>query len=533
MVSLIYSQTLSVLRPFFRWRDKSGFWVDVGILAAWIAIVCFQISNHVMWRDEVRALSIALAGDDLLAMLRGLHGEGHPALWYLLLREAYFVFGHVAALPGVAFAIAAGAVILLIFRSPFPRALVIVLVGSHCFLYEYSVMARNYGISALLLFMIATTYYVGRDRGVRLGVLLFLLANSNVIATIMVVAFLLFWLFDLIEENGFRWTPQLSNFVLNAAIAMIGIALCGLTILPTFNDAAVHDWSTSSPAIAALKAVLNPAGTTRGGLYGGPSAIGSLLLFGATVGLMPKRAAFLAALAGLLLFSLFSAVAAESSSRHAMVWLTFCITLYWICWRDVILAVADPSRASVPTLLFLAGRFMFLVILGSQFATGLLDIHSALFGRFVESKSADLGRLISARDDLTNAVIVSEPEFMVEALPYYAPNRVYFIREHRFGNVVRFSRSGKLETNLGEILQTSRELQQATGSPIVIVMAHRLKRIIPNRIYKEGYNWTFSASDAQIRAFLSATILIAEFGRTKTNETYDVYLLRRDGWQSQ
>ena len=156
------------------------------------------------------------------------------------------MIGHVEVLPGVAFVVALVTVALLVFRSPFPRALVLVIVTGHSFLFEFSVMARNYGISALLLFVIAAWYRSSRDRGVILGLLLFLLANTNVLAAIMVGDFLLFWLLDVFEETGLRWTPQLTNFVLNAVIATIGVAVCGLTILPTINDAAARDWSTSS-----------------------------------------------------------------------------------------------------------------------------------------------------------------------------------------------------------------------------------------------------------------------------------------------
>jgi len=126
-------------------------WADVLLLAGWIVLVGFQIARHVMWRDEVRALTIALTGDDLVAMLRGLHGEGHPALWYLLLRGAHALFDRVEVLPGVSFAVGLITVALLIFRSPFPRPLVLLLVTGHALLFEYVVMARNYGISALVL----------------------------------------------------------------------------------------------------------------------------------------------------------------------------------------------------------------------------------------------------------------------------------------------------------------------------------------------------------------------------------------------
>ena len=83
MTDLVNSRDAGATSLFFRPKAQGAAWLDFAIYAAWVAIVLFQVVHHVMWRDEVRALSIALAGDGFPAMLRGLHGEGHPAVWYV------------------------------------------------------------------------------------------------------------------------------------------------------------------------------------------------------------------------------------------------------------------------------------------------------------------------------------------------------------------------------------------------------------------------------------------------------------------
>ena len=169
----------------------------------------------------------------------GIAWRGHPALWYLLLRAAHGITGRPEVLPLLALAIAAAAAWLIVWRSPFPPALIGLILASHFFIYEFSVMARNYGIGMLILFALAIAYPRYRGRGVALGALLFLLANCNVIATILAGAFLLFWFVEILEETGPRWSPAMANFALNAAIAAAGAALCFATVYPTFNDAAV------------------------------------------------------------------------------------------------------------------------------------------------------------------------------------------------------------------------------------------------------------------------------------------------------
>ncbi|MCC8979637.1 hypothetical protein [Bradyrhizobium acaciae] len=499
-------------------RDRRS-WPDLLLLAGWIALAGFQIARHVMWRDEVRALTIALYGDDVIAMLRGLHGEGHPALWYLLLRGAHAVFDRVEVLPGIGFAVGLVTVALLIFRSPFPRPLVLLLITGHALLFEYVVMARNYGISALFLFAIAACYPAHRDRGVLLGVLLSLLANTNVVGAIMAGAFLLFWLLDLLEANGWRWTPQLTNFAINAIIATIGVAICAVTMLPTYNDAAARDWSHASPLTAAILSLVNPGATSLGALFANllPGIAGSVLLFAATLGLLPRRPAFLAAIAALLLTSLFFAVAANGAYRHAAVWLCFLIALYWIGWSKV----ATASDGLLPAI----GRVSLLLVLAIQAAAGINDLRNAATGA-VASRSADLGRLIASRADLANAVILSEPEYLVEALPYYVRNPVFLARDHRFGSVVIFSRKGRMDSDLGETLRLARELRETSGAPVIILLAYRLDEITPDQIYDEGKDWrTFRASAAQIRKFREATTLIRRFGLARTDESFDAYLL--------
>ena len=65
----------------------------------WLVLIGWFISGHTFWRDEVRAFSFALSGANMAEMLRITHGEGHPALWYLLLRGAHNLFPFREVLP--------------------------------------------------------------------------------------------------------------------------------------------------------------------------------------------------------------------------------------------------------------------------------------------------------------------------------------------------------------------------------------------------------------------------------------------------
>src|SRR5688500_1229186 len=106
--------------PAPRWERP----VRAALFIAWALAAAFLASRHVFWRDEVRALSIALSGDTFAEMLGNLQGESHPAGWYLLLRAAHSLVPVREVLPGVAGLIGVAAMALLAFRSPF-RPLVV------------------------------------------------------------------------------------------------------------------------------------------------------------------------------------------------------------------------------------------------------------------------------------------------------------------------------------------------------------------------------------------------------------------------
>lgn len=504
------------------------------ILVLWLGAAGYLVAGHVMWRDEVRALSIAMAGTDIVDMARALHGEGHPAVWYILLRLAWSATGHVEVLQVLAVVIGFATVALLVLASPFPRLGVAALALGGLLLYDYTVEARNYGVSALLLFSFATLYPARRKGGFVLGALLFLLANTNIVATVMVGALLVFWLIDLLDETGLQWTPRTTTFVLNALIAAAGVLVCAVTILPTTNDAAVNDFSGASPTLVALRALLDPGSTSLATLlsravsrWGAmPSVLTSVVLFAVVAGLAPRRAAFVSALLGLAASALLLALVAKSSYRHAGIWFFFVLSLYWMSWDDIVRAVSGATSRPLARGAALVGLGGVAVLACVQLVDGARHVvYSALGKEPPQSRSLDLARLVSSRADLRSAVIIADPDFLVEALPYYLPNRTFLLRQDAFGSVVKFSRSVKSAVTLGDVLAAARSLRQSERAPVLILLNHRLDEIVPDRLYSEGYDWTFQATTDQIHDFRNATELIARFDRAKTDETYDVYEL--------
>lgn len=495
------------------------------IFSLWFICAVIEVLYHAPWRDEVRALSIALQGDSWIDMLRQLHGEGHPAVWYLALRFGYVLTNSPLILPALGFAFAAVVAAELAFLSPFPAPMVALLLAGLAFAFEFPVVARNYGVGVMFIFALAALYRRHSDRGLVLGLLLAALANCNVPGVIVAGAFTMFWGLDTLERDGWQWTPTLRTWFANALVAAVGAALAFATVYPTYQDAALR-LASSHPLGPAIKGIFAPAASfmalitsDRGALL--PAAtriplivVGSTLLFAACLGLVRRPPALVAAVVSLVALSVFFQVIIGGSYRHEATWFAFLIALYWVAWRDVTPFKLPLQRWGAGALIGLAA----IQIIGS-----VLTFQDTAVQDKPYSNSRNVALLVRSRPDLADAVIISDADYMLESLPYYLRNPTYFVHENRFGRVTRFSRQFSGTLSLGQLLQKARDLRR--NAPVLILLSHPLETLVPDKPihYGYGYNWIFIASAANITKFRDYTDKLAEFRSAIKDETYDVY----------
>jgi hypothetical protein len=523
------------------------------VLIAWLLVALILAAHHAFWRDEVRAFSLAIQGDSVIDMLAGLHGEGHPALWYLLLRGVHFLVPSPRMLPVVAMLIAGGSVLLLALYAPFRWPLVALIAGSYFAVYEYAVMARNYGISMLLLFGLAVCYPRWRGRGLLPGLLLLLLASTNVHSVLLVGAFLLFWLVDLLAQDGLHWTPALRSYGANVVLAAAGIVACVATVYPPFNDAAVIARPDSPTWKLLAKTVLLPADSffdlalkfPLAALTGDDQAsagppnwlrwLMSLVMFGSTLGLIRSPGALLAALLSLVGFSLLFVFIYQGGYRHEALWLVFLITLYWITLaRGDALRFRAPARLA-PAVAVLSGTgwVMLVVLLAIQVPASVNAVADAARHAPPNSQSREFAAFLATQPQLKDALIVADPDYLVESLPYYLGNRTYLLREQRYGTLVKFRKQALVRLTLDDILEAARRLHAQSGQPLLILLRENLATADRGRVVKEGYNWTLVMAPDQVARFRDSTELLMHAipvnqDQTADVENFDVYRLRTE-----
>lgn len=517
-------------------RERSGL-LRLMIFALWAAIVCFTASRHILWRDEVEALVRALDASSFWTLPKSVDC-GHPLLWYVLLKAAHDIWPSRLVLPVLAVLVAGCAVVVFLWRAPFSNWWKALFVFSGLPLFEYSVMARNYGISMLLLFLFAAAYTSVAPPAWLLGSILFLLANTNVHSAMLVPLLAVVWLWDFRESrrrSGLDTAGSVSVYA-GIALALTGVLVAFLSVFPSKHDLIAQSLPGRSLLLSSLDSILLPGKLFAAllpdwaaGVFSRASidALISVLLYLSVLGLVGRLPLFLAALVSLWVFSFFFSFFHPGAYRHEGLWLVFLVTLYWIRLRQELAkypVTAVPGRWSRKALS--AGLFGVLpsfLVFGIVIAGDQIHLDLEHPGSGVKS----VVELLKASANLRDAIIIAEPDYLVQTVPYYANNKTYLIREGRYGTTVIFTRRARLDLRLSDVLATARRLRAETGRPIVILIGHPLVTGGWEPISSFSFGWTFRYSDEELRSFEAATDHLASFWSAHSDENFEVFALRR------
>jgi hypothetical protein len=495
--------------------EPSGIRTRLFLYLIWIGLVAWLLSGHVFWRDEVRGYSLALSGSNVLEMLRNVHGEGHPALWYLLLRGAHQIAPYREVLPVVGALFGFATMGLVALRAPFRLPIIGLILFSWYGAFEYVVVARNYGIAALVMFLIAALY--GRVRNnLWFGVLLAILCNTNVPSALIAACFLLFRLVEMLGERSALTRRDWLMLCGNVAIATIGAWLCFRTVYPTFNDAAV---STNFGTFTVGKVISGLLDTKKGFPHLGLPH--SLLIVVFCFGLVHRPAALLASAVAFFALKLFFYFVYLSYYRHEILFIIFLLALHWMVAEG---AGGTRFQRRWTDYVRFGGQWAFVSFLVAHSLMLIKPIYEQIQG-IPYSRSAELAGLLQ-RPDLSTAIVMGDPDTMLEPLPYYVDNPLWFLRQQRFGNVVRLTRDARRELTLDDILADAEKLNKATGRPIVILSRLRLRSITKRRQMVLFSQATIVTPD-NLRRFRASTRRVASYPQAGTDESYDVFVYPR------
>lgn len=138
-------------RAPFSLSENSSIWATVALFV--LALQAALIFTHHAWVDEWQALQIALETPTLPALFENLRYEGHPPLWYLLLRAIGMVVPAHWVLPVVAAILAGAAQLVILFKSPFARIERLMIALGAVMMFEFMTVARGTTLGVTLVFM--------------------------------------------------------------------------------------------------------------------------------------------------------------------------------------------------------------------------------------------------------------------------------------------------------------------------------------------------------------------------------------------
>ncbi len=336
-----------------------------GAFLIYVALTLLGVLHHEPWCDEAQAWLIA-RDLNFGELLKQMPYEGTPALWHLL-NWLLIKLGLPILAQGLLHWLIAGSLIFVfLFFSPLPKIFKFIFTFSYYPLYEYAVIARNYNLSLLFLFLIAALYPERFKKPLLYSIIITLLFQTNLLSFVPALILAFLFIIDYSQEiNNKKIIPATIILTLAAVSAL-------LQIIPYYGQ--LHSGLMSpkfSVFFSSLGALLIPRNQAFGEIYfygpwsyligGGALIILGYLLFSLVRKKIPLflYAASAAWLVYLFLFKV------DGGLRHYGFFLIFLIFSWWLNYY---------YQTEPPTALKLTNRPRFSFLLNKKIAVYIFGL---------------------------------------------------------------------------------------------------------------------------------------------------------------
>jgi len=154
--------------------------VVLPLLAVYILLAALGLHYHELWLDESQHFLIGRDSDSLGALYWNMRYDGHPRLWnFMIFFVTHFITRSYVGMQVMHLIISALSALLLLRYAPFSLWVKVLILSGYYFLFEFSVLSRNYALGVLLLFAVCVLLRESHRRLVLIGVLLILLCNAH------------------------------------------------------------------------------------------------------------------------------------------------------------------------------------------------------------------------------------------------------------------------------------------------------------------------------------------------------------------
>ena len=225
-------------------------------MICYITLLAIIITKHEPWRDEAQSWLIARDANPVELFTRYLRYEGHPFLWYLILMIPAKLGLPYITMSIISAAIAGFSVYLILWHSPFPNYIKVLIPFSFLFFYQFAVVARSYVLIPLLLFFIAMIYKEKMERFYLFIVLLCLLANVSLHGILIAVALLFIHALELSTKWSTLSKPLKKKQIIGYLIFFLVMIFIAITLWPP---------SDISPSVF-IRSALTPGQSLNGSM---------------------------------------------------------------------------------------------------------------------------------------------------------------------------------------------------------------------------------------------------------------------------
>lgn len=200
-------------------RERAVLWFAFTI---YLLVSGYTMIHHELSGDEVHSWNLVKGSATYPDLIHNTRYEGHPPGWYTLLWPLSRLTHDAASIQFLHWSIASLVAFLIIFRSPLPLSMRILVPFGYYFLFEYAILSRNYAIGVLLGCGICFLLSRHDRYGTFLYYLLiFCMSNTHLLAAVLAGSLHL-WVLLRMRQRGRK------------SGALVGHALLGaLVILPS------------------------------------------------------------------------------------------------------------------------------------------------------------------------------------------------------------------------------------------------------------------------------------------------------------
>jgi hypothetical protein len=160
------------------------------LLALYAAATLFLAVHHEPWRDEADSW-LVVNNASLGEIFRWTRYAATPPLWYVLLKPLAWLGLPYFSQTALHLALAWSAAAVVVFFAPFTRLTKVLYLASYYPIYQYSVIARSYVLTSLLLFIAGALYPARRERPILYAIAIVLLLNTNIHGAVIAATLML------------------------------------------------------------------------------------------------------------------------------------------------------------------------------------------------------------------------------------------------------------------------------------------------------------------------------------------------------